>query len=63
MTFEAYLDNIQAKTGKSPDDFFELAKKKGMIEHGKIIAKHAELPVLTEIRYWVRARSRQRGVL
>ncbi len=49
MTFKAYLDNIQAKTGKSPDDFFEMAKKKGMVEHGKIVAKHAELPVLAEI--------------
>ncbi len=43
MTFKAYLDNIQAKTRKSPDDFFKMAKKKGMIDHGKIIAKHAEL--------------------
>lgn len=43
MTFKAYLDNIQAKTGKSPDDFFEIAKKKGMIVHGKIVAKHADL--------------------
>lgn len=43
MTFKAYLDNIQAKTGESPDYFFELAKKKGMIKHEKIIAKHPEL--------------------
>jgi hypothetical protein len=43
LTFKAYLDNIQAKTGKSPDDFFEIAKKKGMIERGKIVAKHADL--------------------
>lgn len=43
MTFKAYLDNIQAKTGKSPDDFLELTKKKGMIKNDKIVAKYAEL--------------------
>ncbi len=43
MTFKAYLDNIQAKTGKSPEEFLALAKKKGFIEKGKIVAKHAEL--------------------
>jgi hypothetical protein len=31
MTFQAYLDNIQKKTGKTPDDFFALAKKKGLV--------------------------------
>ena len=34
MTFQAYLDNIQAKTGKTPEDFFALAKKKGLISPG-----------------------------
>lgn len=29
MSFQAYLDNIQAKTGKSPDDFKALALEKG----------------------------------
>ncbi len=43
MTFKAYLVNIQAKTGKSPDEFVEIAKKKGFIKDGKIVAKHAEL--------------------
>ena len=28
MSFQAYLDNIQAKTGKTPDDFIRLARKK-----------------------------------
>ncbi|MFA6958539.1 MAG: DUF4287 domain-containing protein [Thermoanaerobaculia bacterium] len=31
MTFQAYLDNIRTKTGKTPDDFFALAKKKGIV--------------------------------
>ena len=29
MSFQAYLDNIQAKTGKSPADFKALAAAKG----------------------------------
>ena len=29
MSFQAYLDNIQTKTGKSPDDFRALAAAKG----------------------------------
>ena len=31
MTFQAYLDNIQKQTGKTPDDFFAFAKKKGIV--------------------------------
>ena len=31
MTFQAYIDNIRAKTGKMPDDFMKLAKKKGLM--------------------------------
>ena len=34
MSFQAYLDNIQAKTGKSPDDFRVLAAEKGFLERG-----------------------------
>lgn len=29
MSFQAYLDNIEAKTGKTPNQFIELAKAKG----------------------------------
>ena len=32
MSFQAYLDNIQAKTGKSPSDFKELAEKKDLLK-------------------------------
>lgn len=31
MSFQAYIDNIKAKTGKSPDDFKKLAEKKGPV--------------------------------
>ena len=29
MSFQAYLDNIEAKTGKTPSEFVALAKAKG----------------------------------
>ncbi len=29
MSFQAYLDNIEAKTGKTPNEFVALAKAKG----------------------------------
>lgn len=32
MSFQAYLDNIEAKTGKTPNDFIVLAKAKGFDE-------------------------------
>lgn len=38
MSFQAYLDNIQAKTGKSPADFKKLAEKKGFLVKGKLTA-------------------------
>ena len=30
MSFQAYLDNIKAKTGKTPEDFRKLAAKAGV---------------------------------
>jgi hypothetical protein len=36
MSFQAYLDNIQQKTGKTPDDFKQLAEKKGFLQKGKL---------------------------
>ncbi len=30
MSFDAYLNNIRAKTGKTPDDFHALAREKGL---------------------------------
>lgn len=35
MSFQAYLDNIEEKTGKTPNDFITLAKKKGFSEATK----------------------------
>jgi hypothetical protein len=36
MSYQAYLDNIKAKTGKGPDDFKRLAQQKGFLQDGKI---------------------------
>jgi len=38
MSFQAYLDNIQAKTGKTPQDFIDEAHKKGLTEFKDLIA-------------------------
>ncbi len=37
MSFQAYLDNIQAKTGKTPDDFKAIATQKGFLQNGKLV--------------------------
>ena len=34
MSFQAYIDNIQAKTGKGPAEFKKLADKKGFTKNG-----------------------------
>lgn len=34
MTLKAYLDNIRAKTGKTPEEFRVLAEKKGLLQPG-----------------------------
>ena len=38
MSFQAYLDTIKAKTGKTPTDFAKLAGEKGLTKHGEIVA-------------------------
>jgi hypothetical protein len=42
MSFQAYLDNIEAKTGKAPEEFIQLAKQKGFdqpeVKAGEIIS-------------------------
>ena len=32
MTFEAYISNIRAKTGKDPKDFFDEAVRSGVLQ-------------------------------
>ncbi len=36
MSFQAYIDNIKAKTGKTPDDFKKLAEEKGFMIDDKL---------------------------
>lgn len=50
MSFQAYLDNIKSKTGKTPADFKELAEKKGFILDGKLNPKTKA----TEITDWLK---------
>lgn len=38
MSFQAYLENIKAKTGKGPDDFRQLAAEKGFTDGTNIKA-------------------------
>ena len=37
MSFQAYLDNVEEKTGKTPNDFIAEAKKKNITEFKDII--------------------------
>lgn len=36
MSFQAYLDNIQTKTGKSAEDLKDLGEKKGFLQNGQL---------------------------
>ncbi|MDL5045919.1 DUF4287 domain-containing protein [Oscillatoria amoena NRMC-F 0135] len=36
MSFQAYLDNIEAKTGKTPADFKKIAEGKGFMKEGEL---------------------------
>ena len=36
MLFQAYIDNIKAKTGRSVEDFEKLADEKGFLDKGKL---------------------------
>jgi len=34
MSFQAYIENIKAKTGKTPEEFKQLAEAKGLLKPG-----------------------------
>jgi len=36
MSFKAYIDNIKAKTGVTPEGFKKLAEQKGYLHDGKL---------------------------
>lgn len=48
MSFQAYIDNIHKKTGKTPEDFKNLATEKGFIVDGEITVK------ATQITNWLK---------
>jgi hypothetical protein len=50
MSFQAYIDNIKAKTGKTPDDFKAISEKKEFIIDGKLNPKIKA----TEITNWLK---------
>ena len=50
MSFQAYIDNIKTKTGKSPDDCKKLAEKKGFLQKGKL----TPTVKATEITDWLK---------
>ncbi len=50
MSFQAYIDNIKAKTGKNPDDFKALAEEKGFLANGEIVKSVKA----TEITNWLK---------
>ena len=37
MSYKAYIDNIQAKTGKGPEYYLAEAKKKGLVTHKELL--------------------------
>lgn len=51
MSFQAYIDNIQAKTGKGPEDFKQLAEEKGFLKNGELL----KTVKATEITNWLKA--------
>ena len=50
MSFQAYIDHIKAKTGKTPDDFKKIAEEKEFIIDGKVNPKVKA----TEITNWLK---------
>jgi hypothetical protein len=43
MSFQAYLTNIETKTGKSANDFKKMATSKGFIKKGELTVKAGEI--------------------
>ena len=37
MTYKAYIDNIYASTGMTPEDYRKMAKEKGLVKHGELL--------------------------
>lgn len=51
MSFQAYLDNVQSKTGKTPDDFRRLAEARGLAADDALLAGVKA----TQVTDWLKA--------
>jgi hypothetical protein len=43
MSFRAYVQNIQTKTGKNIEEYYTIAQQRGFIIDNKIVATHAQM--------------------
>ncbi|XCF04790.1 DUF4287 domain-containing protein [Tamlana crocina] len=43
MSFQTYIKNIEEKTGKTAQDFLNLAEEKGFTKNGTLTVKAAEV--------------------
>ena len=50
MSFQAYIENIKTKTGKTPEDFKRMAEEKEFMIEGKLNPKIKA----TEIANWLK---------
>ena len=50
MSFQAYIDNIKAKTGKTPADFKKMAEEKGFLKNGELL----KTVKATEVTNWLK---------
>jgi len=38
VTYKAYIDNIKTQTGKGPEQYRAMAKRKGLTKHNELLA-------------------------
>ena len=38
VTYKAYIDNIKTQTGKGPEQYRAMAKRKGLTKHSELLA-------------------------
>lgn len=50
MSFQAYIDTIKSKTGKTPEDFKKIAEEKGFLQNGQLV----KTVKATEITNWLK---------
>jgi hypothetical protein len=43
MSFKAYIKNVEAESGKNPDELYRTASQKSLIVDDKIVASHKQL--------------------